>query len=211
MADLAHWQHLASDAVNWISDYVQHNKVTSSLIATNAVLLTWYLIWKSTRRQRLLDKIPALAGYPLVGDVLSMEADPCGEWVEGPGAPHCILYISSYRELICTTMLIYFSNELRYKVIQKHFTYIEVPMLAADKIHERWRVDNTNICMINICFRVVKVMYNLHVCYSRSFLTNLSDKTTPNKQDVARMFTHIIWNTWIRWHYQRSDTKKLFM
>ena len=79
MADLAHWQHLASDAVNWISDYVQHNKVTSSLIATNAVLLTWYLIWKSTRRQRLLDKIPALAGYPLVGDVLSMEADPCGE------------------------------------------------------------------------------------------------------------------------------------
>ena len=159
MADLAHWQHLASDAVNWISDYVQHNKVTSSLIATNAVLLTWYLIWKSTRRQRLLDKIPALAGYLLVGDVLSMEADPCGEWVEGSGALHCILYISSYGELIRTTMLIYFSNELRYKVIQKHLTYNEVPMLAADKIYERWRVDNTNICMINICFRVVKVMH----------------------------------------------------
>ena len=79
MADLAHWQHLASDAVSLISDYVQQNKVTSSLIATNAVLLTWYLMWKSKRRQRLLDKIPALAGYPLVGDVLSMEADPCGE------------------------------------------------------------------------------------------------------------------------------------
>ena len=60
-----------------------------------------------------------------------------------------------YRELKCTTMLIYFSNELRYKVIQKHLTYIEVPMLAADKIYEQWRVDNTNICMINICFRVV--------------------------------------------------------
>ena len=80
MASSDHWQHLADEAWRWITDLIQQNKLTSSLIATNAALIVCYISWKSTRTRRLSDKIPGFRSYPLVGDILSLDPDPCGEF-----------------------------------------------------------------------------------------------------------------------------------
>ena len=62
-----------------ILEYITQNKLTSSLIATNAALVTWYIYWKTSRRKGLIDKIPGFMDYPFIGDVFHMSPDPCGE------------------------------------------------------------------------------------------------------------------------------------
>ena len=80
MASSDHWQHQADEAWRWITDLIQRTKLTSSLIATNAALIMCDISWKSTRTQRLLDKIPGFRSYLLLGDILSLKPDPCGKF-----------------------------------------------------------------------------------------------------------------------------------
>ena len=82
MDSLQHLRSAIECSWSWLCEFIEQNKLTASLIATNAALITWYVYWKNTRSMRLLNKIPGIkGGYPLVGDILSFSPDPCGEYV----------------------------------------------------------------------------------------------------------------------------------
>ena len=82
MDSLQHVRSIIECLWSWLCEFVEQNKLTASLIATNAALITWYVYWKNTRSMRLLNKVPGIkGGYPLVGDILSFSPDPCGKYV----------------------------------------------------------------------------------------------------------------------------------
>ena len=86
---------ITGDTWKAIHNFIIQNKLTASLIATNAVLVTWYICWKNSRRRGLIDKIPGIADYPIVGDFFTLTRDNCGRFCKyfgyqtfygGPGA-----------------------------------------------------------------------------------------------------------------------------
>ena len=69
---------ITGDTWKSIHNFIVQNKLTASLIATNALLVTWYICWKNSRRRRLIDKIPGITDYPIVGDFFTLTRDNCG-------------------------------------------------------------------------------------------------------------------------------------